>query len=102
MRGGARITHLVRNLGFDELSKESERLLPTEVASLRRNCIGHSFLHDTQIRPDRYLRQRDRDWHVARKAQIIECFDITNAFSGNELLILTVKGMAVARAKVRE
>src|SRR5688500_8993338 len=31
---------LVRNLGFDQLRKQDERLLPAEVASLGRNDVG--------------------------------------------------------------
>src|SRR3954463_4690600 len=42
----------IRDLRFDELAKQNERLLPSEITRLGRNQIRHAFLYDAQFSPD--------------------------------------------------
>ena len=53
------------NLSLDELRQKSERFLPTETASLRRNDIWQPFLHDAQLGSAGHLLQGDRRPHLA-------------------------------------
>src|SRR5262245_61405870 len=95
-------SHLIRNLGLDELRQQDERLLPAEIARLGGNDSGHPLLHDRQLGPARHLLQGDRGHHFSWQIRIVELVRVANAFVRCQLAIGSTKGVALARAEVRE
>src|SRR5688572_1608104 len=57
---------------LDERRELRERFLPAEVARLERDRVGDARLRDDELGADRDLFQRDRRFHLAREARIVE------------------------------
>src|SRR5215468_7162091 len=92
-------SHLVRNLGLDELRQQDERLLPAEIARLGGNDSGHPLLHDRQLGPARHLLQGDRGHHFSWQIRIVKFARETNDFVRSELAIVSTKGVPLPGAK---
>src|SRR5258705_10173908 len=90
------------NLGLDQLSKQRERLLPAEIASLDRNSAGDSFLHNIQLGSAGHLLQRHRSSHLSGQVWVVKLISVANAFVGHQLKVLAAKGMAMTCGEVRE
>src|SRR5262249_23097762 len=63
---------LVGNLRLDQLRQESQRLLPSQIARLRRNHGRHALLHNAQLRADQDLFQGNRRLHLPWQVRVIE------------------------------
>src|SRR6266849_9666842 len=93
---------LLIDLGLDEPCQISQRLLPTEITSLRWNDVRHACLRNINLGADRYFLQRHSHLHLAGQVGIVEFVRVTQAFVRNELDIFASKCVAFARCEVPE
>ena len=84
---------LLIDFRLDELCQVSQRLLPTEIASLQRNGIGQAFLHNIKLGAERDFLERHRHLNLTRQVGIVEFVSVAQAFMGHELNILAAKRM---------
>jgi hypothetical protein len=82
---------LTRDHRLDDIRKLCERLLPSEIAHLKRNGLGEPFLHDNELRSARHLRQGRRRLHFPGQVRIVELVRIADFFECYELEILAAE-----------
>src|SRR5262245_43094021 len=93
---------LVRNLWLDKFRQKSERFLPAEIASIRGNDIGDTFLHNFYLCSTGYFVQRNRRSHFSGQGRVIELACVTNTFVGCEFEICSAERMAIACGEIAE
>jgi hypothetical protein len=93
---------LLIDFRLGELCQVSQRLLPTEIASLQRNGIWQAFLHNIKLGSERDFLERHRHLNLTRQVGIVEFVGVAQAFMGHELNILAAKRMVVSRGKIPE
>jgi hypothetical protein len=93
---------LIRNLGLDQFGQEDEGLLPAEVAHLRRNGGGQSFLLDVQFRAAGDLFQINGRFDFSRQVWVVKFVGVTDAAMRRQLAIFSTEGMSRAGAEVGE
>lgn len=82
----------VGNFRFDEPRQMFERLLPAEIAELRRDRLRNPLLHDVQLRPAGHGAQGDGRDHLAWQVRVVELVGVTDALVGHELQIVAAEG----------
>src|SRR5262249_8251678 len=93
---------LIWNLGLDELSKQGQRFLPAEIASLGWDDGRHAFLNNAQLRADGYSLEANRRLHFPRQIRVVELVRIADALVRRQLAIGPAKRVALAGAEVGE
>src|SRR5450432_2755408 len=73
-----------RNLGLYEIIELRQRLLPPEIAHLKRNSLRQSFLHDVQLGPAQDFLQGHRRHDLAGQIGIVEPVGIANLLEGHQ------------------
>jgi|SRR5262245_15685089 len=79
------VFRLLRNLGFDEMSEQGQRLLPTQVAICDGYHRRQPFLHDLELVSAVDLSQCDGDLHLAGQAGVIELVRVPDSLVRREL-----------------
>src|SRR5262245_26180629 len=93
---------LLIDLWLDEPCQISQRFLPAEITSLRRNGVRHACLHDIQRGADRYFLQCHSHLHLAGQVGIVELVRVAQPFTRDEVDILAAKHVAFAGREIAE
>src|SRR5262245_50814436 len=84
----------VRNLWFDEVRQERQRLLPPQVAGFDWNHRRHPLLYDFDLGSAGDPSQRDRDLHLARQARVVELISVSDSLVWGQLDVCSAERMA--------
>src|SRR5215208_3185403 len=93
---------LLIDFRLDEAGEISQRILPAEVAHLRRNHVGDTLLHNVDLGAADDGLERHRHLDFARQVGIVESVRVAQALAGHELQIFSAERMARARGEIAE
>src|SRR5262245_35937409 len=87
---------LLVDFGFNETGEVSQRVLPTQIAHLRRNDVGNAFLQDVELGTAGDCLESYRHLHFARQIGVVEFVGVAQPLAGHELHVISAERMTLA------